>query len=67
MTDYQHLSLQKAIEIGLTKNKKLQISHLKDEMSETREKDLKMEKFPDVEFHTSYNQVTNLFQHEDGV
>jgi hypothetical protein len=26
-----------------------------------------MEKLPDIEFHTSYNQVTNLFQHEDGV
>lgn len=67
ITDYQHLSLQKAIEIGLIQNKKIKISHLKDEMSETREKDLKMEKLPDIEFHTSYNQVTNLFQHEDGV
>ncbi|MFP3836269.1 TolC family protein, partial [Chryseobacterium sp. SIMBA_028] len=26
-----------------------------------------MEKLPDIEFHTSYNQVTNLFQHENGV
>ena len=67
ITDYQHLSLQKAIEIGLIQNKKIKISHLKDEMSETQEKDLKMEKLPDIEFHTSYNQVTNLFQHEDGV
>jgi hypothetical protein len=36
-------------------------------MSETKEKDLKMEKLPDIEFHTSYNQVTNLFQHQNGV
>jgi hypothetical protein len=26
-----------------------------------------MEKLPDIEFHTSYNQVTNLFQHQNGV
>lgn len=36
-------------------------------MSVTKEKDLKMEKLPDIEFHTSYNQVTNLFQYQDGV
>lgn len=36
-------------------------------MSATKEKDLKMEKLPDIEFHTSYNQVTNLFQYQDGV
>ena len=67
MTDYQHLSLQQAVEIGLKNNKNIQISHLKNEMSETKEKDLKMEKLPDIEFHTSYNQVTNLFQQENGL
>lgn len=67
MIDYQHLSLQQAIEIGLKNNKNIQISHLKQEMSVTKEKDLKMEKLPDIEFHTSYNQVTNLFQYQDGV
>lgn len=67
MTGYQHLSLQQAVEIGLKNNKNIQISHLKNEMSETKEKDLKMEKLPDIEFHTSYNQVTNLFQQENGV
>ncbi|MGK6340876.1 hypothetical protein ACMGDK_01475 [Chryseobacterium sp. DT-3] len=66
MIDYQHLSLQQAIETGLKNNKSLQISHLKKEMSVTREKDLAMEKLPDIEFHTSYNQVTNLFQHQNG-
>ncbi|MDH6253991.1 outer membrane protein TolC [Chryseobacterium sp. H1D6B] len=65
--DYQHLSLQQAVEIGLKNNKNILISHLKQTMSETKEKDLKMEKLPDIEFHTSYNQVTNLFQHENGV
>ncbi|WP_426478794.1 TolC family protein [Chryseobacterium sp. CBSDS_008] len=67
MIDYQHLSLQQAVEVGLKNNKNIQISHLKQEMSVTKEKDLKMEKLPDIEFHTSYNQVTNLFQHQDGV
>ncbi|ROH87632.1 TolC family protein [Chryseobacterium cucumeris] len=67
MIDYQHLGLKQAIEIGLKNNKNIQISHLKQEMSVTKEKDLKMEKLPDIEFHTSYNQVTNLFQHQNGV
>lgn len=65
--DYQHLNLQQAIELGLKNNKNIQISHLKQAMSQTKEKDLAMEKLPDIEFHTSYNQVTNLFQHENGV
>lgn len=67
MIDYQHLGLQQAVEIGLKNNKNIQISHLKHTMSVTKEKDLKMEKLPDIEFHTSYNQVTNLFQHQNGV
>ena len=67
LIDYQHLGLQQAVEIGLKNNKNIQISHLKQEMSVTREKDLKMEKLPDIEFHTSYTQVTNLFQHQNGV
>jgi outer membrane protein TolC len=66
MIDYQHLDLQQAIETGLKNNRNIQISHLKQEMSVTKEKDLAMEKLPDVEFHTSYNQVTNLFQHQNG-
>ncbi|AZB33055.1 TolC family protein [Chryseobacterium bernardetii] len=67
MIDYQHLGLQQAIEIGLKNNKNIRISHLKQEISATKEKDLKMEKLPDIEFHTSYNQVTNLFQYQDGI
>ena len=67
MIDYQHLGLQQAVEIGLKNNKNIQISHLKQEMSATKEKDLKMEKLPDIEFHTSYTQVTNLYQHQNGI
>lgn len=66
MIDYQRLSLQQAIENGLKNNKNIRISHLKQEMSVTHEKDLGMEKLPDIEFHTSYSQVTNLFQHQNG-
>ncbi len=51
----------------LKEQKNIQISHLKQEMSATKEKDLKMEKLPDIGFHTSYTQVTNLYQHQDGV
>lgn len=67
MIDYHNLGLQQAIEIGLKNNKNIRISHLKQEMSVTKEKDLAMERLPDIEFHTSYNQVTNLFQYQDGV
>ncbi|MFP3590965.1 TolC family protein [Chryseobacterium sp. SIMBA_038] len=67
MIDYQSLSLQQAVELGLKNNKNIKISHLKQQMSETKEKDLKMEKLPDIEFHTSYTQVSNLFQHENGI
>ncbi|KFF26045.1 membrane protein [Chryseobacterium vrystaatense] len=66
MIDYQRLSLHQAIETGLKNNKNIRISHLKQEMSVTHEKDLGMEKLPDIEFHTSYSQVTNLFQHQNG-
>lgn len=65
--DYQHLNLQQAIEVGLISNKNIKISHLKVAMSETKEKDLKREKLPNINFHASYDQVTNLFQHENGV
>ncbi|KFF74411.1 membrane protein [Chryseobacterium sp. P1-3] len=67
MIDYHNLGLQQAIEIGLKNNKNIRISYLKQEMSVTKEKDLAMERLPDIEFHTSYNQVTNLFQYQDGV
>ncbi|QIY89780.1 TolC family protein [Chryseobacterium gallinarum] len=67
MIDYHNLGLQQAIEIGLKNNKNIRISRLKQEMSVTKEKDLAMERLPDIEFHTSYNQVTNLFQYQDGV
>lgn len=66
-TDYQHLTVQQAIEVGLISNKSLKISHLKVAMSETKEKDLKRDKLPNINFHASYDQVTNLFQHENGV
>ncbi len=64
--DYQHLNLNQAIDIGLENNKAIKISHLKHEMSLTKEKDLKLEKLPDIGFHASYMQVTELYQHQSG-
>jgi len=52
--DYNQLKLSKAIEIGLQNNKKLQISALKTNIAELKEKDLKNEKLPDVDFHTGF-------------
>ncbi|MDM1296947.1 TolC family protein [Empedobacter falsenii] len=65
--DYNQLKLSKAIEIGLQNNKKLQISALKTNIAELKEKDLKNEKLPDVDFHTCFNVLSNLRQFEDGV
>lgn len=65
--DYQKLSLKDAITIGLNNNKYIKISHLKQSISETKEKDLKMERLPDVNFHTSLSQVANIRQYENGL
>ncbi|WP_314242794.1 TolC family protein [Empedobacter tilapiae] len=64
--DYNQLKLSKAIEIGLQNNKKLQISVLKTNIAELKEKDLKNEKLPDVDFHTGFHVLSNLRQYEDG-
>ncbi|QLL59862.1 TolC family protein [Empedobacter falsenii] len=64
--DYNQLKLSKAIEIGLQNNKKLQISALKTNIAELKEKDLKNEKLPDVDFHTGFHVLSNLRQYEDG-
>lgn len=64
--DYNQLKLSKAIEIGLQNNKKLQISALKTNIAELKEKDLKNEKLPDVDFHTGFLVLSNLRQYEDG-
>ncbi len=65
--NYNQLSLKEALEIGLNNNKAVQISHLKNSISETKEKDLKMEKLPNIEFHTNYTQVNNLHQYQNGI
>ncbi|MFV0147378.1 TolC family protein [Empedobacter falsenii] len=64
--DYNQLKLSKAIEIGLQNNKKLQISALKTNIAELKEKDLKNEKLPDVDFHIGFHVLSNLRQYEDG-
>lgn len=65
--NYNQLSLKEALEIGLNNNKAVQISHLKNSISETKEKDLRMEKLPNIEFHTNYTQVSNLHQYQNGI
>lgn len=64
--DYNQLKLSKAIEIGLLNNKKLQISSIKTNLAELKEKDLKNEKLPDIDFHTGFHVLSNLRQYEDG-
>lgn len=64
--EYNQLKLSKAIEIGLQNNKKLKISYLKTDLAELKEKDLKNEKLPDVDFHSGFHVLSNLRQYEDG-
>lgn len=64
--DYYSLKLNKAIEIGLQNNKKLQITAIKNNLAELKERDLKNEKLPDVNFHTGFGVRSNLRQYENG-
>ncbi len=64
--EYNQLKLSKAIEIGLQNNKKLQISALKTNIAELKEKNLKNDKLPNVDFHTGFHVLSNLRQYEDG-
>lgn len=64
--DYQQLNLRDAITIGLKNNKYIKISHLKQHISHTKAKDVKMERLPDLNFHTSLSRVADLMQYENG-
>lgn len=65
--DYQNLKLSEAIEIGLKQNKNLKIQSVKSAVFSLKEKDLKNEKLPDVNFHTGLHVLTNLNQFENGI
>lgn len=64
--NFNQLKLSDAIDIGLQNNKKLQIRSLKTKVAELHENDLKNDKYPDVNFHTSFNKLSTLRQFENG-
>ena len=59
-------SLNEAIEIGMNNNKLIQISSINETIAHTKEKDLKMEKLPDVDFKTGFKILGNIRQFENG-
>ena len=59
-------TLDQVIEIALQNNKRLQANRLKEGISEAKERDLKMEKLPEVEFHTGFNVLSDIVQYEQG-
>ena len=59
-------SLEEAIELGLANNKKLRIDQLNEKIAQAKQRDLKMERLPDVDFHTGLNLMGNLYQYENG-
>lgn len=65
--DYNNLTMQQAMQVAVQNNKKLKIQALKQNVAVLKEKDLKNEKLPDVNFHTSFNVLDNIHQFENGV
>ncbi|WP_322970433.1 TolC family protein [Faecalibacter sp. LW9] len=59
-------SLDEAIEIGMNNNKIIQISSINEAIAHTKEKDLKMEKLPDIDFKTGFKVLGNIRQFENG-
>ncbi len=59
-------NLEEVIELGLANNKKLRINQLKEKIAEAKERDLKMERLPEVDFHTGFNLLGNIYQYQDG-
>jgi len=59
-------SLNDAIEIGMNNNKIIQISSINETIAHTKEKDLKMEKLPDIDFKTGFKVLGNIRQFENG-
>lgn len=62
----ENYSLEQAIAIGLENNKKMQINAIKEKVFEFKEKDLKMEKLPDIDFKTGFKVLGNIRQFENG-
>ncbi|RLZ10647.1 TolC family protein [Faecalibacter macacae] len=64
--DNHRFSLNDAIEIGMNNNKILQINSINEQVAITKEKDLKMEKLPDIDFKTGFKVLGNIRQFESG-
>lgn len=64
--NYQKLTLNQAIDIGLKNNKTLKIQSLKTKINEISEKDLKNEKLPEINFHSGFHVLSNIRQYENG-
>lgn len=62
----KNYSFDEAIAIGLENNKIMQINAVKEKVLEIKEKDLKNEKLPDVNFHTGFKILGNIRQFENG-
>jgi outer membrane protein len=61
------LSLQQAIDLGIKQNKALQIQQVQRNISAINEVEVTQQRLPDVDFHTSYNRISNLKQFENGI
>ena len=59
-------TFQEAIAIGMESNKNIKISNVKEKVKEFKEKDLKMDKLPDVNFLTGFKVLGNIRQFENG-
>ncbi|MCI0922315.1 TolC family protein [Sphingobacterium rhinopitheci] len=64
---YKNVKLEEAIGLALQHNKKLKIKNINADVSKLREKDLKNEKLPDIEFLTSFSVLSNINQYQSGV
>lgn len=65
--EHQLYTFQEAISIGLEQNKNMKISEVREKVLEIKEKDLKNEKLPDINFHTAFKVLSNIRQFEDGI
>ena len=61
------LSLQQAIDIGIKQNKELQIRQVQRNISAINEVEAAQEKLPDIDFHSSYNRISDIRQFENGI
>lgn len=64
--DYSNLRLEEAIEIGQKNNLKLKMRVVDEAVAENREKVLKDERLPEVNFSSGLSVLSNLRQYEQG-